>query len=277
VSKRRGAGIGFAMLTAIGLWAALGPSSERVPIVAEVQGIEHRDRRVSPGRRGAPLRSTEAHADEAATPLPPPREGYGLVNCDLDLVSAGTLTGSLQRDGHDDGEAILTNKRLVAQVPAGSGSARFDFEFARGSFAWEGLSAGGTGKCAQAIVDTLFTGLYGRLEGDSFPDARVTGCGSDVAIDGDEFFMTVQAPRECEVWVVVMTDTETAEGPAVSARTIPGVDSEVVLTYPPASALRPFSPELLEQRREFAESISSRFSPDTAPTPESPSPSRARK
>jgi hypothetical protein len=195
----------------------------------------------------------------------------------LDLNSAGTLTGNLKRNDQYDGEATLINDKLVAQVPAGSGSARFEFEVAQGSFVWDGLADGGTKECVQGTVDTLFTGLYGRLVGDSFPHARVTGCGSDEAIDGDEFFMTVQAPRECEVWVVVVTETEIAEGPAVSVRTIPGLDSEVVLTYPPASALRPFSPELLEQRREFAESISSRFSPNTAPTPGSPSPSRARK
>lgn len=118
----------------------------------------------------------------------------------------------------------------------------------------------------QGSVDTLFTGLYGRLEGQSFPNARVTGCGSDVVIDGEEFFMTVQAPRECNVWVVAVTETEIAEGPAVTVRTIPGADSEVVLAYPPVSAFRPFSPELREQRRQFGDLVS-RFGPNATPTP----------
>lgn len=268
MTTRRKVALAVAFFTAIGVYVSLLRGPKSGPSSSLVHEREDSRRGVSPGRRQAGLPATKAQADQATrTPIPSPRPGYGLVTCDLDIHSAGTLTGNLKQKDQYEGEAILVNDKLVAQVPAGSGAARFEFEVAGGTFAWEGLEDGGSGTCIEGAVDTHFTGLYGRLEGQSFPHARVTGCGSDVAVDGEEFFMTVHAPRECDVWVVVLTETEMAEGLAVQVKTIPGVDSEVVLRYPPASALRPFSAELLEQRREFEDAISIRFGANVAPTP----------
>lgn len=181
------------------------------------------------------------------------RSGLGLVSCDLDIDSAGILTGSIKSDDRFDGVAMLVGRRLLAKVPAGSGSARFEFDVARGYIEWDGLVEGESGVCTTGTVDTLFTGLYGRLEGQQFQHARVTGCGGDVAVDGDEFFMSVRAPLDCDVWVVVMTETEIANGPRVTVHTNPDEDSEVVLMYPKTSDLEPFPPELVAERKSFAD------------------------
>lgn len=266
MTKRRAVALAAVFLTAIGLFLAWFSSREGDPR-ASWSPKRGESRRVdTPARRQNRVAAMPAVPDVAAgLPIPGSRQGYGIITCDLDL--AANVTGSLVIVDRGSERAILIDGELVAQVPAGSGTGRFDFYgVARGSISWHGLADGETGTCDQVSVDTLFTGLHGRIEGEPFPHARITGCGADLAVDGEEFFMTVLAPRDCDVWVVVITDTEIANGPVVRVHTSEDADSEVVLKYPLASDLAPFPPELVEQRRQFAEML--RMLPKAVPARE---------
>lgn len=146
MTRRRNVVLAAAFFTVIGVGAALLTclrGDNRVPAVQEREGR----RSVSFEKRK--IHHPKTQADQATrTPIPSPRSGYGLVTCDLDIDLAGTLTGNLKRQDQYDGEAILSDGKLVVQVPAGSGAARFEFEVAQGSFTWEDLADGGSGTCS---------------------------------------------------------------------------------------------------------------------------------
>jgi hypothetical protein len=188
--------------------------------------------------------------------LHPRPEGYGTVTCDLDPAGRDKDpdVGSVRPEGAQrSSEARLYRGRLVADVPAGSGSATYRLNTGTGEFSWRDLPEGGAVAC-DAFTARWKTGISARIVGRPLPDAYVSGCGGLEALSGVEnetVHLEVDAPLDCEVQVWVGDGDREAYGPAVAVRTEVGRDTLVTVEMPEPGDFRQVAPEQLEERRRI--------------------------
>lgn len=182
--------------------------------------------------------------------------GSGLVTCQVDSAPPGIQFGSVVLADSERLSASLLGGELHAYVPAGDGTASFEFdERVAGTISWRGLEAGGEVHCVLDGPVSVWTGVHGRVVGTPIEGAYVFGCGSHATIDDAEFFLTVAAPVGCELQVMSVSETHVAEGVPVEVVLSPGADAEVVLSYPSEADRRLLTEEELQSRREMRERI----------------------
>jgi hypothetical protein len=214
------------------------------------------------------LPAPDAREVYAQMPFAPPLPGHGTVTCDVALSADGIVSGTISAGDGALRTALLIKGKVVAQVPAGSGTGAFAFrDLASGTLSWHDIAAGGAGACSAGSVETLRTGIFGRIEGPRLPGSYVLGCGGMGEIADDSFFMNVEAPLRCSVWVQSVDDEGIATGPVFELTTAIGKDSEVVLRYPRHSDFRSFTDDELAGRHELSERMKDY---DTKISPEGP-------
>lgn len=256
------------------------PDSDVVDGAAAPEGPAAPGRPTEPTRRVT--RTATAPAEEPPFIYPsfplsvlhPRPAGYGTVTCDINPLgrdSAADL-GSVTPNGTKArSEARLYQGRLVADVPAGSGSATYRLGTGTGEFTWEDLPEGGAVACS-GFTARWKTGVSGRVVGQPLPNAYVGGCGGQVALSGIEnetIHFEVDAPLDCELRVWVGDGDREAYGPTVPVRTELGRDTLVTLEMPKPEDFRQLTAEELANRRRIDAQIAAihddcRKSPDCA-------------
>ena len=208
---------------------------------------------------------------EAFHPRP---AGYGTVTCDIDPLGRDkeSDSGSVSPERTQRlSAALLLRGRLVADVPAGSGSATYRLTTGTGEFTWKDLPEGGAVACS-GFTARWKTGVSGRVMGTPLPNAYVGGCGGQVALSGiqnESFHLEVDAPLDCELRVWVGDGDREAHGPAVPVQTEVGRDTIVTLEMPKPEDFRQLTAAELASRNAIDARIAAihddcRKSPDCA-------------
>jgi hypothetical protein len=208
---------------------------------------------------------------EALHPRP---VGYGTVTCDIDPGGRDKDPdrGSVRPErAPRSSTALLIRGRLVADVPAGSGSATYRLQTGTGEFSWRDLPEGGAVAC-DGFTARWKTGISARIVGRPLPNAYVSGCGGVEALSGVEnetVHLEVDAPLDCEVRVWVGDGDREADGPTVPVRTEVGRDTLVTVEMPGPDDFRTLSQDELEGRSAIDARIAAihedcRKSPDCA-------------
>lgn len=199
------------------------------------------------------LQATTEEALYSAVPFDPfPDPSAAIVTCNVGLSSDGLVTGVVAfADGAVE-RAVLIDKRVVVQVPAHAGSGQYSFQdLGRGVIYWDDVAPGGAVGCTGTSENMASTGLYGTVLGVPVADAYVMGCGAAADIEAGTFFMHVDAPVDCSVWVRVVDGERVGDGPKVRLRTNVGEDLDVVLQYPSIENYRTLSAEEINTLRRL--------------------------
>lgn len=181
--------------------------------------------------------------------------GFGTVTCQIDSSAGvpGMTWGTVMPSGGESSLGVLVRGSVVAEVPAGSGTANYSFQGATGVFSWSDLPEGGAVACSR--VNALWrTGLHGNAVGAPLPRSFVSGCGGQVALEGSDggaFYFEVDAPVDCDVRINAYDDHGVAAGSPVQLQTEVGQDSVVTLHYPTSSHYRRFTEDEVREQREL--------------------------